>query len=445
MPNFPRYKSTAGISDQPSSAQASLSTEGDVAMANANKFGKSSGELMGAVSDLSGKLMGVFDRAQRNTAELNFQTGLLDIKQRAENDPDYNNSAEYFKEIRKLHDDNLKGIGLPSTRGELSAKFGLQGRMAEIDIDNTFKKKGIDQGRAARLTMYDNLVANPQEGFEKTLEDDMAEQVESQLFGHVEGQKLVKDYIKQGKSNMFRIDLSVDPELAKKNLKKNKYGFDIQEQEKAEKLYDNEIKQREEGQKKLQVSTASDFGMQLVNKQLTPEKIKAAVADGAMDADMGLNYELAMSGPEKWSEFASATEQGEKAKLFIELLDKAADDDMDTRLKIIKSALENKNNKNLNNDDLTFILRAAAGKSTDPENKIWGFLRAALKSSPSAVKNSAELMEKFKTRWDMKEDPRAVMQEAAIDQFKEDRPETASYKIGDVIKKNVRQLYRAWV
>lgn len=420
--------------------------QGEAAAAKA----KHAGELSGAVSDFSLKLVGVFDRAQRNTAELNFQTGLLDIKQRAENDPDYNNSAEYFKEIRKLHDDNLKGIGLPSTRGELSAKFGLQGRIAEIDIDSMFKKKGIDQGRAAKLTEWDNLVANPPEGFEKTLEDGMAEQVESQLFGHVEGQKLVKDYIKQGKSNMFRIDLSVDPALAKQNLKKNKYGFDIQEQEKAEKLYDNEIRQREEQGKELQMNTLNVAGDMLSNRTLTPEHLKAWVDSGAMDVETADNFDLATSSPKEWKE-RMVTDKGEPVeasnlvtKFFLEPLQQLADSDSGKRKNIVAQALKNHKNKKLNQDELTFVLRMANGKTTEPDNPNWNYLSSAFTAlGETAGTKVGEripgVIKQFISNWNQKDDPRPILEGAIVDQYKKSHPETATWSPGLEVAKYGRK------
>ena len=162
------------------------------------------------------------------------------------------------------------------------------------------------------------------------------------------------------------------------------------------------------------------------------------------DAEMAENFGLAMAGPDEWRDALSDeekfkfTEPSSKASnYFIDPLGKLATSDIDGRKQIVKSALQNYNNgkrgKKLDRSDLNFILRVANGKSTDPENPIWGWLSSAAQMTPESA--SADVFKKFSKLWDIKSDPRPVMKQAIIDQRKQDKPELANYEIGQIVKR----------
>jgi len=170
--------------------------------------------------------------------------------------------------------------------------------------------------------------------------------------------------------------------------------------------------------------------------------VQEAVTSGAIDAQMGVAFELAAVGPDEWSDSLKTDINPEKVRArvdsFINPLKDIDGSTPESRYGIVKTALQNYNDGKLNINELSFILRVANGKSTEPQNPVWGFLKSAVQgmiSENPGIKSSAQIMEKFQQRWDFKQDPREVMKQAAIDQFKEDRPETASYKVGDVIKR----------
>ena len=229
--------------------------------------------------------------------------------------------------------------------------------------------------------------------------------------------------MKQGKYNAFLRD-------------GNKDGLDAEQMAKAVRYEQSMAKKQEEERKQMQLTTVNDFGEKLANRSLTVEELEGAVTSGLIDAETGAAFELALAGPDQWSDFSEETEQRGRSKLITGLLEKLSPDNVDSRMKIVKSSLQNYNDKKMNSNDLTFILRVANGQSKEPQNKVWGFLKSAvgtLKVMPAPF--AAGVVKKFSERWDIKEDPRIVIQQAAIDQYKEDRPETASLKVGDVIKR----------
>lgn len=431
MPTFPSYESNRQLTTQQPSFLAPSSTEGQVI--------EKVGQAASAVPEAALKWSNAVDTIQTTTSQANFKSGVLDILQRAENDPDYNSSAKYLQEVEKLRADSLKGFSSKGAERNAAIELGYQAKVASIQLQNTFKKKIIDVGQASALKLLDLEAANPTKGYESRIASVLDQQIKDGVIGKEAAYKLQQEYMKKAKYNSFLIDMDSDPEAASKNLSKNTYGFDISELSKAKKMIESNEKRQEEARKDFQLATVNAFGEKLANRTLTSEEIQGAVINGAIDAEMASDFELALSGPEKWTSATKGASPTDTAsKLFIEPLKKISEGDIDGRNKIIKAAMRNYNDKKINRDDLTFILRVSAGKSTDPTNPIWGHLKSAISwaaESPSPVGTTAAVMEKFKSRWDFKEDPREVMKQAAIDQFKEDRPETSAYKIGDTIKR----------
>lgn len=426
MPPFPRYQSKGQLTTQKPAVDAVANTDAQISETRA--------QMGQAVSENSLKWVNALDTIQKTTALANFKTGMADIQNRALNDPNYNNSEQYYSEIKKLKDDNLKGFSTKTAETEMALNFGYESQVGSIQVENIFKKKALDMGRASTLRLLDQESSNPSPNMESNISGILSAQIDKGIFSHEEGYKLEQDHIKAGRYNAFLADVNTDPALAQARLEKNEYGLDALSLDKAKKYKVALTKKNEEFRKETQLATANELAEKLVNNTLTPEDVQSPLVAGTLDAERALNYELAIAGPEEWSKFASAVEQGTKSKMITDLLEKATADDVETKLNIVNSAIQNYNDGNLNKDDMRFILRVAAGKSKEPNNPIWGQLNSAV-GMAAGTQAGAKILDKFKKEWDFQSDPRFVMHETAVAQYKEDKPETAPYQIGDVIKR----------
>lgn len=424
---FPRYLSKAKATTQQPSAFAAESTEGQITEQVA--------KVAGVAQEATYKWGLAYQEAQKTQAELNQRTQIDDLLARAEADPDYNALEKYQQENEKIKTQSLSGFKNNFTKGEAAAKANYYSSAANNQLTNIFRKKMIDNQQANTMRLLDLEAKNPSEDTFANMKAILEKQKSLGFLSETDALKLEEKYTKQAKQNAFLTDLSTSPDLAQENL--GNYGFDVSETGKARKMIEAAKKKEKEAFKNAHMATVNGFGEKLANRSLTVEELEDAVSSGLIDSETGAAFELALAGPDQWSDFSEETEQRGRSKLITNLLEKLSPDDVDSRMKIVKSSLQNYNDKKLNVNDLSFILRVANGQSKDPNNKIWGYLTSALSmvANQSPGVQAAKGLMKFKERWDMQEDPRDVMKQAMVDQFKEDKPETAAYKIGDVIQR----------
>lgn len=182
MPDFPRYESKASPSTRLPSVGAPLDTQGQVTENTANAIGNAQNQAY--------KWQNAVDTIQKTTANANFKTGLLDIQQRAANDPNYNNSAQYNQEIEKLKQESLKGFSSKTAETETALNFGYESKVAQIQIDNLYKKKMIDVGQTSSLKLIDAEVNNPTETSLSNIKKELDTQVNAKIFGHEAAYKI---------------------------------------------------------------------------------------------------------------------------------------------------------------------------------------------------------------------------------------------------------------
>ncbi len=421
---FPRYLSKArATTDQPAHFAAE-STEGQVTeqVARAGQ----------TAQNLTFKMGEAYQEAKETQAELNQRTQNDDLLARATADPDVNSYDKYKQENDKIKKESVAGFKNKLNAGNAIAKADYYAKTTDTQLQAIFRKKMIDNQQANLLGLLDKDAAI---GSIDSIKSRIERNKQQGFINETDAYKLEEKYTKQAKQNMFLADLNADPETAKENLSKNVYDFAPKELETAKKFQDKADKRMKEEFKNAQMATVNDFGEKLAKRTLTNEDVQDAISSGLIDAEMGGSFALAMASPDTWEELYEDAKPSVRAENFIKPLEGLSKtEDVDKRMKIIKSALQNRVDKKLNAGDLNFILRVSAGQSTDKRNPIWGFFKSAV-DSISPVKSGALIMDKFKSRWDFQEDPRQVMQEAAIDQFKEEKPETAAFKMGSVIKR----------
>ena len=221
MPTFPRYNSTKQPTTQQPSVLAPTDNTGAVIAETGQKIGSQ-------VQDITMKWSNTVDTIQKTTAQANFKTGMLDIQNRAANDPDYNNSDSYFKEIEKLRKDSLKGFSSKLAETGAAIEFGYEAKVGQIQIDNLYKKKMIDVGQANSIKLLE-LISKTPGTTPETITENVNNFVNAGLFSHKDGYEIEQKYVKSSKFNSFLSDLGTDPDLAEKNLSKNTYGLDTEQ------------------------------------------------------------------------------------------------------------------------------------------------------------------------------------------------------------------------
>jgi hypothetical protein len=174
MPEFPRYESKGSLTTRQPSAMAVEDTSGQMI--------EKVGEVGQTIQKETLKWSNAVDTIQKTTSEANFKMGLLDIQQRAQNDPDYNNSAKYYQEIEKLKTDSLKGFSSKMAENEMAINLNYQGKVGQIQVENVYKKKLIDVGQTSSMRLIDAEVANPTDGSLDRVRAELGRQIQAGVF-----------------------------------------------------------------------------------------------------------------------------------------------------------------------------------------------------------------------------------------------------------------------
>ena len=274
MPEFPRYQSKGQLTSEQPSVQAAEDTTGQMVQ-EVGKFGNT-------VQDVSVKWANAVDTIQKTTARANFKSGLLDITNRAQNDPNYNNSEQYFSEIEKLKRNSLKGFSSKTAEIETAIEFDYEQKVAQIQIDNLYKKKMIDVGQASTMKLLDLEASSAAPDLEGRINAVLGPQIQAGIIGHEYAYKLQQEYIKKGKNNSFFSDMNTDLAVAEENLSKNTYGFDVKELRYAKSIYESEsakIRATTENELLGAYLNGEDISVDSVKELMNQKKIDAGFAD----------------------------------------------------------------------------------------------------------------------------------------------------------------------
>ena len=200
MPAYPRYQSKAAFTTQAPSAEAPLDNSGEIAQ----KVGETIG---GTVQDISLKWSNAVDTIQKTVSQANFETGLADIQNRAQNDPNYNNSDQYYKEIEKLKNDSLHGFSSTTAQTQMGIELGYKAKVGQIQVQNLYKKKMIDIGQASTLQLIDKEINNPTDSSLPNIQKLLNIQVSAGLLDHKDAYVLLQKANKELGVNRVNQDL----------------------------------------------------------------------------------------------------------------------------------------------------------------------------------------------------------------------------------------------
>lgn len=234
MPRLPGYDSSRQLTTQRSQALAPKSADASI--------GGEIARAAGAAANIAAKWGNALNTIQATTAKANYEAGALDIMSRASEDTDYNNSDQYVSELAKLRSDSLTGFSNKANEARVGVDLDFANQAANIKIGDIFKKKTVEAGQVAAYQRIAVAVNNPSPNTDKIVKAYIDEQVAAGIFGAKEGYNLYVDSVAKSRENAFLQDLNTNPAQAQKNLTKNAYGFDVSGKEKAQSLYDKEIK-----------------------------------------------------------------------------------------------------------------------------------------------------------------------------------------------------------
>ena len=268
MPEFPRYNSKAQINTQPNAVVRSGAGD-QLDMVN---------QAAVQVSDITMKWASAMDTIQSTTAKANVKTSLVDIEQRAVNDPEYNNIDKYVQEINKLKESNVKGFQNKANEQQTGMEIDLDLQLAKIKIENVYKKKAIDVGRANTLKLLDleqsNYInADNEEGkiaAASNMKNIMLQQQKSLIFGYEEGDKIVNKTIEEAQDAIK--DREVLRRVKEKELRLANEAA-VNDNEK------NYIKMKVSGQDKMGGAITREDLMSMVRKDLDNNLVSPEFAD----------------------------------------------------------------------------------------------------------------------------------------------------------------------
>lgn len=267
--DFQRYDSQAEPTTQQPGAFISKDTSGERTAAI--------GKVGDAVQENTLKWSAAHDTIQKTVASANFKSGMLDVLTRATNDPNYNNSDQYYKEIEKLKTDSLKGFTSKYAEAQMMADLGYESKVGQIQIQNLYKKKEIDVGQTNALKLLDIEAQSPGADFEEKIGRILGEQVKAGIFDHKDAYLIQQQYIKKSKLNSFLIDLQNNPAIAENKLTKNEYGFEAKELSSAQKILTVESK-------KIQATVQGEIlSAYLSGEDISQESIKNLMKEKRID------------------------------------------------------------------------------------------------------------------------------------------------------------------
>lgn len=300
---MPRYGSKSSLTTQQPAFQAVNDTSAQVTEAY--------GEVGKTVQDSATKWGNAVDTIQTTAATANIKMGMADIQNRAANDPNYNNSDEYYKEIDNLVNKNSTGFASKLAESQFKSNAMLDGQIGKIQVENIYKKKLIDVGQASMFTLLDMEAKNPNPDMENRITSILDTQVKAGIIDRKDAYIQKEKYIKKGKYNAFLSDLSQDPSKTEKNLSSNLYDFDVRELKDAKDIYDTESK-------KIQASNQLDLLNSYLNGQeVSPEQVKSLMQEGKISSTFAESMIDKINNPKQ--------DRPSKDKTYIEFQNKVAD------------------------------------------------------------------------------------------------------------------------
>lgn len=417
MPSFPRYESKGQLTTQQPSVQAASDTSGEVLQQGA--------KALGAVSDTVTKWSNAVDTIQKTTSQSNFKVGMLDIQTRAANDPNYNNSDDYFKEIEKLKHESLKGFSSKTAETEMAIGLDAESRIGKIQIDGLYRKKLIDVGQASTRNLLELESQNPSIDSEQVIDSILEVQVQKGIYGHEAADVLGDQYKKQAKFNSFLIDFRNNPVEAENKFSKDAYGMDIETAEKAR----SKLKEIKAIQREQQTDLYGNMSLGIMTGQTSEQAIDEAIMANKANPYEGLSEARGKQLKEALYRDVTQRIGAKQFDKYQKAIDFVFSDSAQDRFKGYEAVLQAYKNGLTADEsqflqkvldakrDKTFAAKAQAGKLF-----LWGLLSERPKNMEKETKVLLEYAKKIANG----ATPEVAAQKTALEVVQEDHPATVA-------------------
>ena len=248
---------------------------GEVVAQAGNQLGK-------AIGDFGVKWQQAQNTIQKTSSMANYKTGMLDIQDRASQDPEYNNSHKYFQEIDKLQKKSLEEIDDPQARSEMALDFNYNSRVGQIQVENVYRKKMISVGQANSKRMLDLFAQG--HGSEADIKENLDIWTKEGLFDPENSQKLEAEYVGKHRFNSFLTEFRADPVAAEKKVLDNSYGMSVEDSEKAR----SKLKELKYMQKEAEGNLYGEMTLGVLTGDTGEDDINDAIAANKLNPNEGI-------------------------------------------------------------------------------------------------------------------------------------------------------------
>jgi len=184
-------------------------------------------KVFGTMQDIVQKWSDANDVMQYTEAKAKYETKTADILSRSTVDPDYKDTAKYYKELEDARIDSTKGISNNQVKNKLMIEMGYGNQMTAIKIDTISKKKQIDHNQyvldEALDAMAKKLIeaSTPTEAIQISTEIDdlITYNVKSGVISEAEGKKKREQIEKAA----VQYAININPDEAEKMLAQGKF------------------------------------------------------------------------------------------------------------------------------------------------------------------------------------------------------------------------------
>lgn len=224
MPTLPTYNQQRNITAETGAAPQNL----------ARAKGSVNNAIIDTGIDIAKKWSAAVDTMQATSAVGKFNAAVLDIKTRAENDPDINSYPKYKKELDNAKKESLKGFQNKMVEETVGFSITNDANVADASIGDLFRKRQIKYGQSELLRGVDALTqrsvnaTNPADAqkAEQDIDAMIDLNVQSGIIDSDDGYKLkqkTKEQLPILKANKAIND---NPVAAQKLLEENAFGID---------------------------------------------------------------------------------------------------------------------------------------------------------------------------------------------------------------------------
>lgn len=373
MPTLPRYNSQQKV--RMPQAQSVSFTD------------KSSQNLIGTLQDIGQQWQKANDVMEYTEAKSQYEVGTERILSRAQQDPDFKNTDQYYKELRDLREESLGKITNAMVREKAALEMGAGNEVASLKIETAARKKRIDHTRFSLSQSVDTLFKKRLDATSETEKKDITNKIEELLSinagtGVISEEEAYKMY-KNGKEKAAEFDATARPELF---LSRTNKFYDVSADKYAElRKKARSAKEREEKeivaqQEEVELQNESDLILQLADREAdkrSVSEITDMIANNRISREFGEAYIRVLESPKHIDPKKKIEKSG--FTKFAQSLFKA--DDNESKQKAITEMLNGAADGDLNEEQLAVLLKSAS------LNDDRGFIAKTVEALGTASKN----------------------------------------------------------